>query len=318
LLLLLKAITMFNRKKVKNLISEVDFLKRQIGILRQESSTQKILEANILVRLNQTNQQQILQNIQLAEFKVFSQWGDDGIIQFLVDYLDIDNKTFIEFGVESYTEANTRLLLINNNWAGLVMDGSAEYINKIKQEELYWQQQLTAVPAFITAENINSLITQNGFTGETGLLHIDIDGNDYWVWKAITTISPVIVIVEYNSVFGGDNAWTTPYKADFYRTDAHHSNLYFGASLTALCDLAEEKGYYFIGSNSHGNNAYFVRKDKIKGLKTIDAQSGYVESKFRESRDVNGQLTYTSGTDRLKAISGMDIYNTRTQQTDKI
>jgi len=303
------------KKKIEN---EFSLIKQKLNALAAENNSHKILPANILARLNKANEQQIIQNIQLAEFKVFSQWGDDGIIQFLVDYLDISHKTFIEFGVQNYTEANTRFLLVNNNWTGLIMDGSEENINYIKKDDIYWQHELTAVPVFITTENINRLITENGFNGEIGILHIDIDGNDYWVWKEINVVDPVIVIMEYNSIYGAEHTWTTPYQADFYRTTAHHSNLYFGASLAALCDLAEEKGYHFIGSNSHGNNAYFVRKDKVKALKTLTAKEGYVLSKFRESRDENFSLTYINGIDRLKAISGMEIYNTRNGQIEKI
>jgi len=311
---------MFLKKKqqllsfLKILIARIN----KISSLGPESNSTKMLLAKILINQHKDNQKQIVENIQLAEFKVFSQWGDDGIIQFLINYLDIKQDSFIEFGVQDYTESNTRFLLINNNWTGLIMDGSKRYMDMVKQDDIYWRYHLTAVPIFITAENINSLIAKNGFEGEIGLLHIDIDGNDYWVWKAINNISPIIVIVEYNSVFGVDKAWTVPYKADFERTAAHHSNLYFGASLAALCDLAEEKGYYFIGSNSNGNNAYFIRKDRIQGIKQLDAKSGYVLSKLRESRDVKGNLTYISGADRLKVISGMEVYNTRTKQLEKI
>ena len=177
---------------------------------------------------------------------------------------------------------------------------------------------MAALTAFITSENINNLIEQQGFKDEVGLLHIDIDGNDYWVWKAITVISPVIVIVEYNSVFGRDNTWTTPYKTDFYRTDAHYSNLYFGSSLLSLCDLAKEKGYTFVGCNSNGNNAYFIRNDKIKELQPINSKDGYVLSQFRESRDKEGNLTYVNGDNRLKEIKGMEIFNTRTNKIETI
>lgn len=289
-----------------------------LNSIKEESNTQNFLQAGILSQLNNAHTDQILKNLQLAEFKVFSQWKDDGIIQFLVNYLDIDSKTFIEFGVQNYTEANTRFLLMNNNWTGLIMDGTESNMQYVRQQEIYWKYNLTALTAFITTENINELIQQHGFGKEPGLLHIDIDGNDYWVWKAITVINPVIVIVEYNSVFGKDNAWTIPYKADFYRTDAHHSNLYFGSSLLSLCDLATEKGYTFVGSNSNGNNAYFIRNDKVKGLKPLDINEGYVLSQFRESRDKNGDLNYISGDHRLKEISGMEVFNTRTKEIEKI
>jgi hypothetical protein len=278
----------------------------------------KIQNGKILARLNMECKEQILTDLHLAEFKVFSQWGDDGIIQFLVTHLDIENKTFIEFGVEDYKEANTRFLLINNNWSGLIMDGSESHMNKVKDEEIYYKYELKAFKAFVTAENINSLITNNGFEGEIGLLHIDIDGNDYHVWKAIDCISPIIVIVEYNSVFGYEHPWTVPYDKDFFRTNYHFSNLCYGASILSLCDLAEEKGYYFIGCNSNGGNAYFIRKDKISDLKPVTAKEGYVRSTSRESRDENGKLTFITGPDRLRSLKGMKIFNTREQIVTEI
>ena len=259
-----------------------------------------------------------LESLNEAEFQVFSQWGDDGIIQYLINYLEIDNKTFVEFGVEDYLESNTRFLLINDNWSGLVIDGCEMNVAKIKKDEIYWKHDLIAKSAFITAENINQLIEEEGISGEIGLLHIDIDGNDYWIWKALEVVHPIIMIVEYNSVFGYERAITTPYEKDFNRTKAHYSNLYAGASILALCDLAEERGYKFIGSNSAGNNAYFVKEDALKDLKPLSAENGYVESKFRESRDAVGNLTFIRSNARLEGIKGMNVHNPRSNQIEKL
>ncbi len=259
-----------------------------------------------------------LESLNEAEFQVFSQWGDDGIIQYLINYLEIDNKTFVEFGVEDYLESNTRFLLINDNWSGLVIDGCEMNVAKIKKDEIYWKHDLIAKSAFITAENINQLIEEEGISGEIGLLHIDIDGNDYWIWKALEVVHPIIMIVEYNSVFGYERAITTPYEKDFNRTKAHYSNLYAGASILALCDLAEERGYKFIGSNSAGNNAYFVKEDALKDLKPLSAENGYVESKFRESRDAVGNLTFIRSNARLEGIKGMNVHNTRSNKIEKL
>jgi hypothetical protein len=288
--------------------------------LKTKLESQAILTGRLIAQLNKSREKEILGNIQLAEFKVFSQWGDDGIIQFLISYLDIPPQAekFVEFGVENYTEANTRFLLINNNWQGLIMDGSVQNMSEVKQDNIYWRYQLQAKPAFVTKENINDLLKESGMTGEIGLLHIDIDGNDYFVWQAIEICSPIIVIVEYNSVFGYDKPWSIPYNKDFVRTKAHYSNLYWGSSLLSLCDLAGEKGYDFIGCNSNGNNAFFVRSDKRKELKPLTAAQGFVNSKFRESRNRQGQLTFLAGPDRLQAIKGMEIYNTRTQQVEMV
>jgi len=295
--------------------TDLNSIQTQLNAISNNIDNNKILTAkNILLQQASLKSK----NIQDYEFKVYSQWGDDGIIQFLVNYLDIDQKIFIEFGVENYKEANTRFLLINNNWSGLIIDGTEENIKSVKAEDLYWRYNLQAKTAFITKENINQLILDSGINGEIGLLHIDIDGNDYWVWKEISVISPVIAIIEYNSVFGKDHPWTIPYDKNFNRTRKHYSNLYFGSSLLSLYDLAKEKGYIFIGCNSNGNNAYFIRNDKIKDLVPLKPEDGFVVSQFRESRDINGNLTYISGINRIKAIKGMPVLNIRTNKLEKI
>lgn len=254
-----------------------------------------------------------------VEFKVFSQWGDDGIIQWLINNLDLPNKTFVEFGVENYREANTRFLMMNNNWSGLVMDGSKKNIAEIINSEYFWRYELWAKAAFINADNINNLLLSPNFEKEVGLLHIDLDGNDYWIWKAISVISPVIVILEYNSLFGIDSAVTIPYNSSFYRTSADHRNLYFGASLLALHQLSMNKGYSFIGCNSAGNNAYFIRNDKLNDhVRPVSLENGFVLSKFRESRDKEGRLTYLTGDARIDAIKGMPVYNIHTNQIESL
>jgi hypothetical protein len=254
-----------------------------------------------------------------VEFKVFSQWGDDGIIQWLVHNLDIPNKTFVEFGVENYRESNTRFLMMNNNWSGLVMDSSKWNVAQIINSEYFWQYDLVANTAFITAENINSLLSSSRLENEVGILHIDLDGNEYWIWKEIQIISPIVVILEYNSHFGIDKAITIPYSSNFHRADKHYSGLYFGASLLALHQLSVSKGYSFIGCNSAGNNAYFVRRDKLNdSVREISLEKGYIVSKFRESKDVVGRQTYLSGLARIDVIKGMPVYNINTNQIENL
>ncbi len=308
-------------KKITNKVRRLDRIPvLEILIKRAEIKTeqQTILLGRAMSIMNLTRTADIINNIHEAEYKVFSQWGDDGIIDFLVSYLNVKNKTFIEFGVEDYRESNTRFLLINRNWSGLVMDGSENNMEYVKNDNIYWRHDLKALSAFVTKENINDLIIQNKLSGEIGLLHIDIDGNDYWIWEALNEVDPVIVIVEYNSVFGPYNKWTIPYDSSFVRNKHHYSNLYYGASLPALCELASKKGFSFIGCNSNGNNAYFIRNNELKELKELSPEKGYVLSKFSESRDEDGKLTYLRGNDRLKEIEGMPIFNIETGQIEKI
>ena len=228
-------------------------------------------------------------NLNDYEFRVFSQWGEDGIIQHLVRSIDIPKKYFVEFGVQDYRESNTRFLLVNNNWSGLVMDDSAENIERITKDLVYWAYDITPVQAFVTRDNINELLRKNGVTGEIGLLSIDIDGNDFWIWHAIEVINPVIVVIEYNHRFGQQAAVTIPYKEKFDRDETGHGPNYFGASLQALCWLANRKGYAFVGCGSNGVNAFFVRRDKRpQNIKELAPEEGYFAGKFSETFDENG------------------------------
>ena len=229
------------------------------------------------------------QRLEDNEFRVFSQWGEDGIIQHLLRHIKIDRKIFVEFGVEDYRESNTRFLLVNNNWTGLILDGDSTNVRNIKTSRIYWAYNIKAEHAFVTAENINELLSENGITGEIGLLSIDIDGNDFWVWRAINVVNPVIVVVEYNHRFGNQAAVTIPYDANFDRTRTAEPLVYFGASLRALCWLAERKGYAFVGCNSNGVNAFFVRKDKLpSAIRELTPGEGYVEGKFTETLSADG------------------------------
>jgi len=244
------------------------------------------------------------------EFQVFSQWGEDGIIQNLINNIEINRKIFIEFGVENYLESNTRFLLVNNNWSGLVMEANAEHVNFIKKDPIYWKYNLKAVQAFITRENINDLISENGINGEVGLLSIDMDGNDYWVWEAIDVVSPAVVIIEYNYRFGKERAVTIPYESDFRRNAAHHSNIYYGASLRALCLLGRRKDYVFVGCNSAGNNAFFVRGDlKTGAVRECTAEEGFVRGAFRESRNPDGEMAFLTEDEEEEILSSLPLVN---------
>src|ERR1700753_4111261 len=117
-----------------------------------------------------------------AEFQVFSQRGEDGILQYIISKIPIPNRIFIEFGVEDYTESNTRFLLMNNNWSGLVIDGGKDNIKFIKSDFIYWKYDITAVHSFITKDNIDALISGYTDCRDIGLLSVDVDGNDYWIW----------------------------------------------------------------------------------------------------------------------------------------
>ena len=283
-------------------------LKKQIlGIARRITGTTKVEDK--IDSLSLQNNLQLMreaiariENRQLAqnggpifahqEFRGFSQWGEDGIIQGILRSIEVEQQIFVEFGVEDYRESNTRFLLTNNGWRGLVLDGGQQNIDSIRADSIYRHYDLTADCAFLTAENVNEVFKRNKFTGDIGLLSIDIDGNDYWVWKALTVVRPAIVIVEYNHRFGHERAITIPYTSTFSRTSPGNPLVYYGASLRALYLLANRKGYSLVGCNSNGVNAFFVRNDLLsENLPPLSPAEAYVSGRHRETKNQFGEFT---------------------------
>lgn len=275
-----------------------------------------LLNARILTELN--NRKAHVEHLEEVEFQVFSQRGEDGILQYIINKIEIPNRIFVEFGVEDYTESNSRYLLINHNWSGLIIDGSKSNIDFIKGDFIYWKYDIRAVDSFITKENINALISDYTSLSDIGLLSIDIDGNDYWVWDAIECINPRIVMCEYNSAFGNQRKLTIPYQSDFYRTRAHYSNLYFGASLPALCELADRKGYTFIGTAGAGVNAFFVRKDLSGPFRACSPVGDYRQSANRDSIGRDGKLAFLAHEHRLAEIKSLPLTDIETGRTSPI
>lgn len=302
-------------RKLSKIFSKIKALGNAISRLDQSVDEIKI---NYGVILSTINSKRTSRRLTDYEFKVFSQNSEDGIIQRLISITDIKNKTFIEFGVGNFLESNCRFLLMKDNWSGFVIDSSRKNIKRIKESYFYWKYQIDAVDAFITKDNINSLLLKSGFDRDVGILSIDIDGNDYHILEAIKTFTPRILICEYNAVFG-KRKLSVPYDPKFDRTDKHYSNLYFGASLAAITQIANKKGYSLVGINSKSVNAFFIRNDLIKKEhEVLSAERSYLPSKLRESRDENGKLTYVGGNERLALLKGMPVLNIETGKIEKL
>lgn len=245
-----------------------------------------------------------------AEFRVFSQFGEDGIIQYLTRRIAGLVDFFVEIGVEDYRESNTRFLLEKDNWRGVIIDSGAAHIGFLDQRDLRWRHSVDALTAFVEPDNINELLRSADVPQDPGIVSIDIDGMDYWVLEAME-LHPGVLIVEYNAMFGPDRSVTVPYEPRFRRELAHYSGTYFGASLAALDRLATERGYRLIGCTAAGNNAFFVRQDLRCPLPALTPREAFVESRFREAKDPHGRLTFTaarsSATDSLLRLPLVEV-----------
>lgn len=192
------------------------------------------------------------------ERTIYSQGGDDGIITEIFKRIGTTDSYFLEFGVGDGTQNNTVALLLQN-WKGFWIEGNNTYFNKIQKNLRQYidSKKLQVVESFITAENIEKIFTQNYVPKEFDFLSIDIDGNDYWIWNAITNYSPRVVVLEYNAAYGPEINFIPTYSPDYVwkRTN------FYGSSLSALTKLATEKGYSLVACSFLGNNVYFVRND---------------------------------------------------------
>jgi hypothetical protein len=272
---------------------ELDSLRAQIGRL-QAAQNERLAPGEV----------------RKAEFSVFSQWGEDGIIQHLIRHVPIEDEVFVEFGVADYAESNTRFLLVNDNWRGLILDGGTDHQAFLRRTGLDWRHHIDAVSAFIDRDNIDGLIRGAGVEGDIGLLSIDLDGNDLWVLERISAVSPRILVAEYNATFGPEAAVAIPYDPGFQRTQAHPSNLYWGASIKALEIVARRRGYTLVAGNRAGNNVFFVRDDVLGSLPPLAAADAWAPSRFRESRDAEGELTYVGDREeRLRIIREMPLWD---------
>ncbi|PCI30373.1 hypothetical protein COB55_00190 [Candidatus Wolfebacteria bacterium] len=296
------------KKKIYNYINFDNKIREIEGLITSESDKQKLLLGKLLTEA--LLRKGTLEDIHEAEFSIFSQGGDDGIIQYLISKIDCP-KTFVDIGGGRYTQPDTRFLLQNNNWSGIAIDGSP--VDSLKNSEYYPFFDIEAKQAFVTVENINDLIKFK----EVGLLNIDIDGNDYWIWEAIKT-SPTIVVIEYNPLFGLKPI-TIPYEENFVRTKSDYGTWYCGASLTSLCDLAEVKGYSLVGCSRQGINAFFVRKDKLGELRHLTPEEGFVNTTTKECRDKDGKRYFMEHEETISFfLKDAPFYNTRTGKIEKI
>jgi hypothetical protein len=201
-------------------------------------------------------------------FRLHSQNQEDGVLWTLFQQIGITNARFVELGSGS-SGGNAALFAAECGWTGLMVEGDHEKAAFAARKF----PRATVVCSWITPETVNGLLEQHGCSGEVDLLSLDIDGNDYWVWKALTASSPRVAVLEYNSMFGPERSVTIPYDPQFSRQE--HRFCYFGASLTALTKLSAKKGYRLVAVEPTGVNAFFLRKDVAPEIPACDPARAY-------------------------------------------
>ncbi len=224
-----------------------------------------------------------------VEFRNYSQSGEDGILHYIFSLIGSGSRRAVEICAGNGSECNSANLVIHHGWHALLVDGSEK---NVRQGRAFFAKHPGTringpvfVRAWVDRDSVNGLIQEHGFSGEVDLLSLDIDGVDYWIWDAITVMSPRVVVVEVNLTMSASSV-TVPYRPDFTaqwvpladqqgaqgaskrpadlrgRGDFYSRYaVYAGASLPAFVKLARRKGYRLVGTNSIGFNAFFMRDD---------------------------------------------------------
>lgn len=219
-------------------------------------------------------------NLRNFEKKVFSQNGEDGIIQEIFKRIGTQNQYFVEFGVENGQECNSRFLLEKMGWKGLWIDGSEANVKKARAQ--FEKFPLKVDCHFITADNIQGIFSAHHVPEDLDLLSIDIDGNDFWILKKLESYRPRLLVVEYNASYHPTIEWVMPYNPE-HRFDG---TSYFGASLLSFTEFMKKRNYTLVACDSNGVNAFFVRNDLLKGLFSHTeggAEYHYCAPKYRKN-----------------------------------
>lgn len=242
-------------------------IKRSLGkrlrdLLGQEAYNEVAAQKNLMqqYRALTTGPGKSLPSLLDVGFRKYSQFEEDGILLYLFSLIRPINRTCVELCAGNGHECNTANLIINHGWWGHLFDGDVDNVRR--GNEFYAESRDTFLhpprftQAWLTAENVNELLLKSGVSGPVDLLSLDIDGMDYWVWKAIEVINPQVVVCEIHNLIPPELALTVPYAPEF----VCKSELYRGASLAAMSKLGRDKGYRLIGMHRFGFNAFFVRE----------------------------------------------------------
>ena len=228
----------------------------------------------LLLRINYRNafeKTQRLLDFDQIEFRSHSQNGEDGILWYIFSLIGTVNKKVVEICASDGIQCNAANLIINDGWAGLLFDGNDVLIKK--GQEYYKTHPDTFVyppklcHAWITAENVNELITANGFRDEIDLLSLDIDGIDYWLFSGVSSVGSIfrdVLALQGTGVASGhyqDGEILLAYRPDFKAEFVNGFGVYCGASLPAFVKLGKKKGYRLVGCQRYGFNAFFIRDD---------------------------------------------------------
>jgi len=237
-----------NIEKILSAFRPAKFLIRKIHAQRKKYYMRKSIHKDL----------ECPSDLRNFERKVYSQYGEDGIIEEIFRRIGEGSRFAVEFGIETGRECNTRLLIESKSWSAVLIDGSVQHA--VAARSLFTGRPVIVLDRFLTTDNILDIFAEAKVSYEFDLLSVDVDGNDFSLLeKILTRYRPRAIVTEYNGRWLPPVEWIMPY-------DAQHSwdgTVYFGASLQSFTNLAERNNYKLVACSSTGLNAFFVLAELI-------------------------------------------------------
>jgi hypothetical protein len=254
-----------------------------LGIIELKTNIQTIKEIQAenyrITQLQNNPRYRTKKRLNQFEYKLFSQFGEDGIIEEIFQRIGTKNKFFVEIGSGDGIENNTTNLL-TNGWQGIWIEADPSLCESAQDyfSEFIKVKRLKVIQLFITTKNASKTLLANNVPKELDLLSTDIDGNDYWILESLSGLNPRVISIEFNSSLGKSAQWIMKYAPNH----SYDNSTYHGASLKSLELLGRKLGYCLVGCSMAGVNAFFVRKDLVKDkfLKPYTSENHYESPKY--------------------------------------
>lgn len=239
------------------------------------------------------------QRLTAHRFGCVSQAQEDGVLLAIFERVGVTNRRFVELGCGD-NGGNSGFLALELGWSGLMVDRDTACVRVLRRR--LRPRGVTIARHWITTASVNKLLENSEMSGEVDLLSIDVDGNDYWIWDAITACSPRVVVVEFNSAFGADRSVTVPYRPRFERDKSVCQGLYYGASIRALASLGRRKGYRLVAGENV--NAFFLRDDVAPEIPGCDPGQAYIpyEKDMRRVDALGGEVFHALSAAQLELV----------------
>jgi len=192
---------------------------------------------------------------------VYSQTGEDGIIEKILETLPENDEWCVEFGAwDGQYLTNTRYLIEEKEYSAILIEADKKKFLDL-QKNYSNSSCVTTINQFVgftKEDNLDRILEGTEIPLGFDLLSIDIDGNDFHVWKATARYKPKVVVIEFNPTIPTPISFVQP--AD--------SSINHGASLLSLVELGKEIGYELVSVLPF--NAFFVRKEFFERFQVED------------------------------------------------